>query len=123
MFARGLLSFHPALSPVSGEFFLSPTIPAHPRYPGEGGYTGFLVRPIRRAVSTETQLSALFPFNRLRTLLFSVAHLSSVPSMLFALFPQKRGVPPLSGHTNPTRRHSPTHHARPFPLPPLPPFL
>jgi len=39
-------------------------------------------------------------FYRLRTLSFSVAHLSPVPSKPFALFAKKPGVCPQRGHTN-----------------------
>jgi len=56
-FARGLLYFHPACPErsrwaqclASRGFSLNSIIPTHPRCQGEGGYTGFFVRPIRRA--------------------------------------------------------------------------
>ena len=109
-FARGLLYFHPACPErsrwaqclASRGFSLNSIIPTHPRCQGEGGYTGFFVRPIRRALSTETPLSPRFPFIHLRTLSFSVSHLSPVSPALSALFPKKQGVL-LSGHTNCSR--------------------
>jgi hypothetical protein len=134
MFARGLLPFHPARSPASGEFFLSPTIPAlalsycksnysHTyRLPRGGGIYRFPCQTNSPRSFTEARLSVLLTFRHLRTLSFSVAYLSPLPSMPFALFPQKRGgtTPIWSYQSN----HSPPRHARPFPLPlPLPPFL
>src|SRR6266849_3499254 len=97
-------------------------IPAHPRHQGEGGYTGFFVRPIRHALSTETRLSALFSFNHLRTLLFSAAHLSPMPPMLFALFPQKLGGTPVWSYQS-NHSPSPPRLAWAFPLLPLPHLL
>jgi hypothetical protein len=44
--------------------------------------------------------SLLLPFNHLRTLSFSVAHLSAVLPISSALFLKKQGGLPLSGHTN-----------------------
>jgi hypothetical protein len=108
MFARGVLSFHPARSPVSGEFFLSPTIPALApssckssysrtyRIPSGGGIYRFPCQTHSTRSFLRTQLSALFPFNHLLTLSFSVAHLSPVSPVSSALFPQNRGcTPPL----------------------------
>jgi hypothetical protein len=130
MFARAILSFLPAcpersrrvllpacpqnslspiiplrLSPAPFErFAVSLVIPAHPRYPGEGGYTGYFVGPSRRALSAETRLAALFPFNHLGTLSFSVARLSPVSPALSGLFPKKPGGTP-SGPTSRTHSH------------------
>jgi hypothetical protein len=112
MFARGLFSFQPARLPTYPENLPSPILPTHAcpsrksnysrtyRTPRGGGYTGSLVGPIRRALSTETPLSALFNFRHLRTLSFSVAHpISWLPSAFRTLSQKTGGVYPLSGHT------------------------
>jgi hypothetical protein len=104
MFARGLVSSHPARFLASRENPLSPIIPALARLsrksnysrtygiPRGGGYTGSFVRPIRHAHLTETPLCALFCFTDLRTLSFFGSHLSAAFLGIYALFPEKPGV-------------------------------
>src|SRR6267378_1292627 len=47
---------------------------------------------------SQSPLSALFPFNYLRTLSFSVSYLSAVLPTPSALFAKNQGVPPLWSH-------------------------
>src|SRR5580692_5862881 len=68
-----------------------------PTYAKTGGCTPRKMSARRHVLSlfSPSSLSTLFLFNCLRTLSFSVAHLSPVPPTLFALFPKKPGgIPP-----------------------------
>ena|SRR5712664_536703 len=104
MFARATFSFHPARPHTPSRFpaksFLSPTYKHFPRnsfvsptYAKTGGCTPRKMSARRHLFSlfSQTALSTIFLFNCLRTLSFSVAHLSPVPPAFSALFPQKRG--------------------------------
>ena len=71
-----------------------------------------LFRPLKQcrradicSLSSPNPHSPLFPFNYLRTLPFSVSHLSAILPTSSALFHQKPGCTP-SGPTNRTRSHS-----------------
>ena len=106
MLARALLPFYPAcpersrwaLCLASRESSLSSIIPAHTRYLGEGGYTGFLVRPIRRALFSETPRRALFLFQALaHSFIFRSTSIPCLPSA-FRTLSQKTGSVPLSGY-------------------------
>jgi hypothetical protein len=72
MFARGILSFYPALFP-------------YPHF--------------NRASSALSVLWHSFVFRRLRTLSFFIPPLSRVSAIVCALFPKKPGVHPLRGQT------------------------
>jgi hypothetical protein len=131
MFARESLSLHSACLPAHPENLPSPIIPAlvwrshKPNYsrtyaiPREEGYTSFLVRrPIPSRPFPEIEFPALFPFNHLRTLSFSVSHLSRVFSMGCTLFGKRPGVHPL------LLPLSPPFHGTPFSrMAALPTFL
>ncbi len=108
MFARGVFSFYPPRLHASSSFpskpFVSPTYKitvcnsfVSPTYAKTGGCTPAKMSARRHFFSlfSRSPLSALFLFNHLRTLSFSVAHLSLVSTVLSALFHQKPGVYPL----------------------------
>jgi hypothetical protein len=108
MVARGILSFHPsrlcAPSRPSSKLFLSPTCEhfarnsfVSPTSAKTGGCTPLKMSARRHFLSlfSQSPLSTLFPFNRLRTLSFSVSHLSAVIATSSALLHQKPGVHPL----------------------------
>jgi len=115
MIARAFLSFHPARlhapSCFSSKPLVSPTCKisfcnsfVSPTYAITGECTPPKMSARRHFLSlcSLSPLSALLLFNGLRTLLFSVAHLSPVAPALSALFPQNRGCIP-SGLTNCSR--------------------
>jgi hypothetical protein len=108
MFARGVFSIYPPRLLASSCFpskpFVSPTYKitvrnsfVSPTYAKTGGCTPPKMSARRHLLSlfSQSSLSGLFPFNPLRTLSFSVAHLSPVSTVLSALFHQKPGVYPL----------------------------
>src|ERR1700722_10060732 len=115
MFVRALLSFYPARCLASREFSLNSIIPtrlsrapferdARPscnsnhsrtyRIPGGGEIYRFSCQTNSPRPAPETPLSAFFHFTHLRTLSFSLAHLSTVSPALSALFPKKQGGTP-----------------------------
>ena len=105
MLARGVFSFYPPRLYASSCFpskpFVSPTYKitvrnsfVSPTYAKTGGCTPAKMSARRHFLSLFSQ-SRLLLFNRLRALLFSVAHLSPVSTVLSALFHQKPGVYPL----------------------------
>src|SRR5260221_3348789 len=108
MSARVVVSFHPPRlrdsSCFSSKPFVSPTCRiavrnsfVSPTYAKTGGCTPLEMSARRHFLSlcSLSPLSALLLFNGLRTLLFSVAHLSPVAPALSALFPKDRGCTPL----------------------------
>src|SRR5260221_14113823 len=107
MSARVVVSFHPPRlrdsSCFSSKPFVSPTCRiavrnsfVSPTYAKTGGCTPLEMSARRHFLSlcSLSPLSALLLFNGLRTLLFSVAHLSPVAPALSALFLKKPGCIP-----------------------------
>src|SRR5258708_5549118 len=105
MFARGVFPFYPPRLHASSCFpskpFVSPTYKitvrnsfVSPTYAKTGGCTPAKMSARRHFFSLFSQ-SRLLLFNHLRALLFSVAHLSPVSTVLSALFHQKPRVYPL----------------------------
>jgi len=108
MFARGVFSFYPPRLHTSSCFpsksFVSPTCRislrnyfVSPTYAKTGGCTPLKMSARRHFLSlfSPSPLSALLFFNCLRTLSFSVSHLSRVLPTVCALFRKKPGVHPL----------------------------
>src|SRR5882724_2647442 len=108
MFAREVFSSHPARPHAPRRFpsksFVSPTsrITARnsfvsPTYAKTGGCTPLKMSARRHFLSLcpQSPFPALFLFNRLRTLSFSVSHVSAVLPTSSALLSQKPGAHPL----------------------------
>src|ERR1700675_1007690 len=112
MFARRLVSLHAAQLPVQKTLATNSRVSISSKrietkglqllHSGHlrktGGYPLFALCEIsaRRhflALCLQSPLSLLFFFNHLRTLSFSVSHLSPIPPAPSALFPKKRGYP------------------------------
>src|SRR5260221_3437326 len=117
MSARVVVSFHPPRLRDSSCFSSKPCVSptcriavrnsfVSPTYAKTGGCTPLEMSARRHFLSlcSLSPLSALLLFNGLRTLLFSVAHLSPVAPALSALFPKDRGcIPPWSDQLLPSR--------------------
>jgi|HubBroStandDraft_2_1064218.scaffolds.fasta_scaffold20260_2 hypothetical protein len=110
MIARPLFRFHPsclhAPSSPRSKSFISPAYDhltsnsfVSPTYAKTGGCIPLKMSARRHFLSlfSQSPFSALLLFNHLRTLSFSVSHLSAVLPVSSALLPQKRGgIPPRS---------------------------
>jgi hypothetical protein len=124
MIARALFPFHSArlhapsrppskssISPTYDRFTSNSFV--SPAYAKTGGCTPTKMSARQHLLSLFSQslLSALFPFNCLRTLSFSVSYISPIPPAPSALFPKKRGYPTLVTPIPPRllARHSPLH--------------
>ena len=113
MRARAILSSYLprslALSRFPTKSFISPAYKnfirnsfVSPTYAKTGGCTPLKMSARRHLLSlfSQSPLLDLFPFNYLRTLSFSVLHVSPIPPAPSALFAEKLAGTPHSGHTN-----------------------
>jgi hypothetical protein len=124
MFARGVSSFYPprlhASSCYPSKPFVSPTCRitirnsfVSPTYAKTGGCTPVKMSARRHFLSlfSQSPLSALLLFNHLRTLSFSVSHVSAASSGVCALLRKNRGYPSRS-----YQFHSASSFGNPSPL-------
>jgi len=128
MFALGLLPFHPARSPASGEFFISPAIPALALSSCKSNYSrtsaiprggGIYRFPCQTSSPRSFQRNpALCPlsFQSLtHSFIFRSTSISCAPNAFRTLSPKQGGTP--AGHTNSPRPIAsvPLPHLLPFP--------
>jgi hypothetical protein len=126
MFARGVSSFYPPRLHASSGFpskpFVSPTCKitvrnsfVSPTYAKTGGCTPPKMSARRHFLSlfSQSPLSALLLFIRLRTLSFSVSSLSPALPISSALLPPKQGVHPLWPYQSPGFAMTSDHSSSP----------